>query len=367
MPYKLLIVSHNFRREGAQLVASTLAIELTKVGFDIEIIGLGEGILSDELTKEGIMNSVVTMNEAVLKCTSDSYNHILVNTIMIHKLVALVTSSISTTPLTWLIHESDIHTLISSDKSIAETLQSGATTKCFKVAFVCQSAVSEYKTYLDNNGVSTLNLTYIHNGVNANYVRSFLSHRNGLRSQMNFRSTDLVLITAGTPKPRKGQLGIVKLLSKLKNPNLKLVIVGMGGPDQEYENLIKSESSLISESVVLVDRGPAEHVYKYLSAADVYVCNSVIESFPLAILEAMSLSLPVVSTNINGIPEQVCSGAQGILYDNEEQFESALRSLTDVVVREEMAKAASKRIDEKFDLNNMTTSWKNLLQLASAE
>jgi glycosyltransferase involved in cell wall biosynthesis len=83
-----------------------------------------------------------------------------------------------------------------------------------------------------------------------------------------------------------------------------------------YEDEITSLAKELglSDRVTLVRRGDQQHVFRHLLAADVYVCNSVVESFPLGILEAMLVELPVVATAINGIVEQVVDGQTGFLY-----------------------------------------------------
>ena len=52
---------------------------------------------------------------------------------------------------------------------------------------------------------------------------------------------------------------------------------------------------------------------KFYSAADVFLMSSLREGLPLSILEAMSSSLPVVSTKVGGIPEAVKNNRTGYL------------------------------------------------------
>jgi glycosyltransferase involved in cell wall biosynthesis len=50
-----------------------------------------------------------------------------------------------------------------------------------------------------------------------------------------------------------------------------------------------------------------------LSAADVYVTPTLADNLPYTVLEAMGCSVPVVATNVGGIPEQVVDGETGLL------------------------------------------------------
>src|SRR5207249_80052 len=54
--------------------------------------------------------------------------------------------------------------------------------------------------------------------------------------------------------------------------------------------------------------------FTYFSAADLFVCTSRIESFPRVILEAMSFGLPIVTTPVFGISEQVQENVNALLY-----------------------------------------------------
>ena len=52
----------------------------------------------------------------------------------------------------------------------------------------------------------------------------------------------------------------------------------------------------------------------YYSAADIFVCSSRLESYPRVILEAMAAGLPIVTTPVFGITEQVKEGVNAFLY-----------------------------------------------------
>ncbi len=53
----------------------------------------------------------------------------------------------------------------------------------------------------------------------------------------------------------------------------------------------------------------------YYSAADIFVCSSRLESYPRVILEAMAAGLPIVTTPVFGITEQVKEGVNAFLYE----------------------------------------------------
>ena len=60
--------------------------------------------------------------------------------------------------------------------------------------------------------------------------------------------------------------------------------------------------------------GKQDCVYQYLSEADLFLLPSDMESFGLAALEAMACEVPVVATNVGGLPEVVEHGVDGYLF-----------------------------------------------------
>ena len=68
---------------------------------------------------------------------------------------------------------------------------------------------------------------------------------------------------------------------------------------------------------------------KLLSTFDIYVCSSIKEGFPYTILEAMRAGLPIVSTNVGGIPEAITDGREGLLVPpkNPEALAGAIKKL----------------------------------------
>ena len=75
--------------------------------------------------------------------------------------------------------------------------------------------------------------------------------------------------------------------------------------------------------------GKMSHVENALSVADLFLLASETESFGLAALEAMACEVPVIGTNIGGIPEVVEDGVSGLLVplDDPDAMAAAAREL----------------------------------------
>ncbi len=119
----------------------------------------------------------------------------------------------------------------------------------------------------------------------------------------------------GTVMERKGQKFIVEALHKMAAtstiPNIHFSIIGGGPLKNELE--ILSEQYGISKYITFC--GSTSNVNKYLENSDLFILPSITEGFPIAILEAMRLGLPIVSTNVAGIPEMIKDGHTGIIIE----------------------------------------------------
>ena len=108
-------------------------------------------------------------------------------------------------------------------------------------------------------------------------------------------------------------------IAKSELPNIGLMLIGDGGHRQAVEREI--ERLQLQESVHIT--GFTEQVAAYLSQLHYYVNASFTEAMPISIIEAMSLGIPVIGSNVGGIPEIVKDGANGYLVDFENEQQAA--------------------------------------------
>ena len=102
-------------------------------------------------------------------------------------------------------------------------------------------------------------------------------------------------------------------------------------------------------------------------ASDVLVCASYEESSPMVILEGMSFKVPIVSTNVFGIPEQIRNGREGILVEPgkpEDIANSILKVIDNSELVEELTYNAFYRILMKFSVDKMLQDYDIVFQQA---
>ena len=334
---RILVVAHNFQREGAQLVAACTARLLRA-----EMCAPVDGPLRQDLERVGVPTRVASLDE-IMELSAERV--LLVHTAMLWELVVELTAK--GRRFGWCIHESDLPVLFSQLAGLEAALTSGRLLDRATCVFVCEAQRREYAALRSASAPSPF--ARIYNGIDIAALDAMRARVSRASVLAELGGGDRgVLITVGTPKPRKGQLGVVQAAAAL---GWCSVVVGARG-EGEYEAELQAEPSCR-----LIGRGDAALVTKYLCAADVYVCNSEIESFPLGILEAMACSLPVVSTNCGGIAEQISPECGALVSmdaaTRHDHLCTALAPLADERVRQRMGAAARARVEEKFGLDTM--------------
>ncbi len=148
----------------------------------------------------------------------------------------------------------------------------------------------------------------------------------------------------------RGRKGVKYLIEAMKGIGAELVVVGDG---PERRNL----ESLAGENVSFTGRVMPEDVQKYLKEAAVFVLPAIKgEGLPNVVLEAMSMGIPVVSTNIAGIPDVVEHGRTGFLAepgDPRTLRKHIKRLLEDRKLRENMSRECIKEA-EKYSWESVT-------------
>lgn len=137
----------------------------------------------------------------------------------------------------------------------------------------------------------------------------------------------------------------------------KLLLVG-DGPDRQRAERRCRELGMCDEVRFL---GKQENVEEILSIADLFLIPSGSETFGLAALEAMSCSVPVISSNIGGLPEVNIQGETGYLCDLDDvdcMAKYAVEILSDKKHHVRLAQNARKQA-ERFEMSRVVTEYEN--------
>ncbi|HKW88627.1 MAG TPA: N-acetyl-alpha-D-glucosaminyl L-malate synthase BshA [Candidatus Acidoferrales bacterium] len=121
---------------------------------------------------------------------------------------------------------------------------------------------------------------------------------------------EAVLMHLSNFRPVKRLLDAIEIfaLVRAKMP-AKLVLIGDGPDRGAGEHLVRQKK--ITRDVFFV--GKQSNIQEFLGLADLFLLPSDLESFGLAALEAMACEVPVIATNVGGVPEVVTHGVDGYL------------------------------------------------------
>lgn len=139
---------------------------------------------------------------------------------------------------------------------------------------------------------------------------------------------------------------VVKVFSKILESGIeaKLLLVG-DGPDRQKAEMMCRELNMCDHVRFL---GKLDEVEEVLSIADLFLIPSGSETFGLAALEAMSCSVPVISSDIGGLPEVNVEGETGYLCaldDTDCMAKHAVNILTNDALHAELSANARKRAE----------------------
>jgi glycosyltransferase involved in cell wall biosynthesis len=167
----------------------------------------------------------------------------------------------------------------------------------------------------------------IYNGIDVEAFRASVEEADTapLRETYGLTGDELVFLNVGRYTPQKAQLDLVRAMDDVveERPDARLFVVGWGQMEDELDRAVRERE--LDEHVFITGRVPT--VEEYYAIADVFVLSSLREGLPIVLLEAMAAGLPVVSTNVSGVPEAVRDGETGRLVGPESPADLATAML----------------------------------------
>jgi N-acetyl-alpha-D-glucosaminyl L-malate synthase BshA len=171
-----------------------------------------------------------------------------------------------------------------------------------------------------------------------------------------------ILMHLSNFRPVKRILDAIEIFALLREKMpAKLVMIGDGPDRAPAESLARLRG--VQNDVLFL--GQQNEVQRKLSQADLFLLPSQLESFGLAALEAMACEVPVIATNVGGVPEVVEHGVDGYLVEPGE-VKLAAKYAIDLLSRpdrgREMGQLARIHAKKKFCANDVIPMYENYYQ-----
>ena len=171
-----------------------------------------------------------------------------------------------------------------------------------------------------------------------------------------------LLVHVSNFRPVKRAVEVVEVFHRLRAEDyqVKLLLVG-DGPDRVPAEHRARELGVYDDIRFLGKQEPVEEI---LAIADVFLMPSGSETFGLAALEAMACAVPVIASNIGGLPELIVHGETGFLCplgDIDSYTERAKTLLDDPKLMARMAEASRKRAADEFDTDIIVPHYESVL------
>lgn len=189
-------------------------------------------------------------------------------------------------------------------------------------------------------------------GVPVERLRALRAERAAMRRELGLHDDDVAIGTIANLRADKAYPVLLQAAVGVvaRNPGVHFFSVGQGPLEQDVRRL-RRELGLDDRFHLLGVRDDAPRV---LSAFDVFTLASLHEGYPVSLMEALALSVPVVATEVGGIPSAIRNEVEGLLVppnDPAALCDALERVVRDPVLRARMSAAAGRRA-EAFDIRH---------------
>ena len=370
---RVLLCTHNLNFEGAPLFFLEYARHLAEAGGAfLTVISAEEGPLRSAFAALGAEVHVVDTVPLAAAATDRQWNEALHSLSTAIDLSAFQLVVANTLPTSWAIHlahrarRPSLFYIHESTTPAAFYLgqTAGALVRHAEAAFSLATRVSfltvatrRYYEPLATRRNYSINPGWIDLGAIDRHCAA--NSRAACRERLGIKPDQKLVINLGTVCERKGQHIFARAVEFFwrRHPEI--------AAECEFW-MVGGRATLFDESMIdlLAHLGrtnlrvlPAtKEAYDYYRAADLFVCSSYEESFPRVVLEAMAFAVPILSTDVHGVPEMVRSKQEGLLVppgDSSALADGLARLLMSPETAREFAARAQTRVRACFGTDTL--------------
>jgi glycosyltransferase involved in cell wall biosynthesis len=179
-------------------------------------------------------------------------------------------------------------------------------------------------------------LETLYHGPDPAEVRTWAAS-DGVKEEFGIPDDALVVGTVANFKTHKGYPYLIQAAAHVKKelPNVRFILIGLGPLEKE----MRRRAASLGVDDVVIFAGYREDVPRLAATFDLFALSSIHEGLSIALVEAMSLGVPAVVTNVGGLPEVVTHEEQGFLVpprDDKALAQAIMNLLKDDDLRERL-------------------------------
>lgn len=185
----------------------------------------------------------------------------------------------------------------------------------------------------------------------------------------NYSNDMIRFISVGSLIERKRIDLVLNAFSRIKRSDWEYVIIGDGPQKNSLKALVRELG--IEKKVKFIGKKTKSEILYELKSSDVFVLASVVETFGVVVIEAMSCGLPVIATRCGG-PEYFVGKEDGVLVDvdNVECMVQKIEEMMDkrmMFMREDIAKRCTERFSPSVIAKQLTGVFESVLPRKSSQ
>jgi glycosyltransferase involved in cell wall biosynthesis len=202
-------------------------------------------------------------------------------------------------------------------------------------------------------------IEYIANGVSLTPYED-LKLKETAKKELGIKQSTFCVGMVARLSPPKDHLLLIEAMALLSEvyPDIKLVIAGDGPLRNKIETYITSNHY----DHVVTMLGERKDIANILNALDVFALTSSSEGIPMTILEAMAASLPIIATNVGGIPQVVINEVTGLLVKNQDKnglVEAIKRLFESPELQKRLGEEGHLFLKNNYSINQVATKYEN--------
>jgi glycosyltransferase involved in cell wall biosynthesis len=196
------------------------------------------------------------------------------------------------------------------------------------------------------------------NGVDHNAFLRVEEERKDIRKKYGLEN-DFVILFLGRWVAHKGVYTLIDVMGEISEKcgtGVKLLLIG-SGEEEEVKKKITDDNL----QYCVLPIGKVKSVREYYNASDVFVLfTSPQEGLPIAVLESMACKLPVIASDVSGIPEVIAHKENGLLIKLDDRDDLIEKIVWAIENREKLAIIGNNARDTimmNFSIDNMTDKY----------